>query len=922
MPSITGSLRFHFLGVSVGRQHFSRTVFSIRARSLTAFLFTATAIAICPYGQVKAQTQQQVIEFNVPAGSLFNVLTAVGRQAGLQIAYRPDGASQQRSPGVAGKYSRDEALARALQGSGLTYRFSANGSVTISRAADVGSSTHDASTNLEPIILRGGSGGASSDAPYKTAGSSAIISQEQIDRYRGTSVGDFLNGIPGVMNGDGRNSGAIDVNIRGMQGQGRVPVIVDGASQETTVYQGYNGSTARSYVDPDFISSVSIEKGPSMGADATGATGGVVRMSTVNVDDILLPGKNFGVRVKGSFNTNSTSSPSAATPAGMTGTGSYYYPEEIPASFGGSDGMDRPAFLSPTGGSGSIVTAGSTEFLDILAGYARRKTGNYYAGSHGSDAAHPVFTPLGGSGGSTVTNGGLTPYRAGEEVLNTSIDNESWLGKVKIKIDNDQSLELGYSRYMSEYGHILGSQAIGVFGGTYQGRLSTIDLDTYTGRYQWNPEDNDLIDLKVDTFLTKIDNRINSTFNSGGTLYPQYFWVGSERWGVTASNTSRLYTDLGDFSLQYGGAFTRETVGLPDGIRQSDVAGLGAARTGSRNEASGFTSLEWKPLDWLTWTIGGRYSHFSSTDRGVRDNSTGNILAPIDKSDGGWSPSTTVMIEPLDGVQIYGKYSSTLRSPSVFETLTSGSFGVPVAQNPVDPERNRSFEFGVNYLNEGVFAEGDKLRLHGAYFDNHISNYITRSNIPYKSPFSGQTVYSLGRVNLDYADMRGIELGGDYDTGKYFGGISWNHYTDIMFCAREGSVDPRYTRCGAGGIFNSFALQQVPPKDTVTVNLGGRFLDDRLTVGSRMTFVGKRFVEGIGDGSENTSTAPGVSSIRPSKWNPYTLVDVYASYKVNEGASLDLSVDNLFDRYYVDALNTITVPGPGRTIRASFSVKF
>ena len=42
------------------------------------------------------------------------------------------------------------------------------------------------------------------------------------------SVGDFLTGMPGVLTGDNRNSGAIDVNVRGMQGFGRVPVVVDG----------------------------------------------------------------------------------------------------------------------------------------------------------------------------------------------------------------------------------------------------------------------------------------------------------------------------------------------------------------------------------------------------------------------------------------------------------------------------------------------------------------------------------------------------------------------------------------------------------------------------------------------------------------------------------------------------------------------
>ncbi|WP_163616248.1 TonB-dependent receptor plug domain-containing protein, partial [Klebsiella pneumoniae] len=59
---------------------------------------------------------------------------------------------------------------------------------------------------------------APADRNFRGAQSTAYRGQEQIERFRGTSPGDFLSGIPGVLNGDNRNSGALDVNIRGMQG--------------------------------------------------------------------------------------------------------------------------------------------------------------------------------------------------------------------------------------------------------------------------------------------------------------------------------------------------------------------------------------------------------------------------------------------------------------------------------------------------------------------------------------------------------------------------------------------------------------------------------------------------------------------------------------------------------------------------------
>jgi hemoglobin/transferrin/lactoferrin receptor protein len=90
-------------------------------------------------------------------------------------------------------------------------------------AASGASGDTDVPLTLDTITVAGQGAVDPSDVPYVSSGSSAYISGEQIERFRGTSVGDFLSGIPGVMNGDARNSGAVDVNIRGMQGQGRAP---------------------------------------------------------------------------------------------------------------------------------------------------------------------------------------------------------------------------------------------------------------------------------------------------------------------------------------------------------------------------------------------------------------------------------------------------------------------------------------------------------------------------------------------------------------------------------------------------------------------------------------------------------------------------------------------------------------------------
>ncbi|PRD16684.1 TonB-dependent receptor [Pantoea coffeiphila] len=66
----------------------------------------------------------------------------------------------------------------------------------------------------------------------------------------------------------------------------------------------------------------------------------------------------------------------------------------------------------------------------------------------------------------------------------------------------------------------------------------------------------------------------------------------------------------------------------------------------------------------------------------------------------------------------------------------------------------------------------------------------------------------------------------------------------------------------------------------------------------------------------------GGGSIQVSKWNPHALIDLYASFQLIKNASFDLNIDNLTDRYYVDALSTMPQPGPGRTLRGSVTLKF
>src|SRR5690606_27282727 len=113
--------------------------------------------------------------------------------------------------------------------------------------------------------------------------------------------------------------------------------------------------------------------------------------------------------------------------------------DTIPDSLltGSPHGMDRPSFLEPASGSGSAAFAARNDMFEVVAAYARRKNGNYHAGTHGNTPElaqrHETVIRPGRLGRpdqiteyTIFSLDGLNRYRAGEEVLNTSQDNTSY----------------------------------------------------------------------------------------------------------------------------------------------------------------------------------------------------------------------------------------------------------------------------------------------------------------------------------------------------------------------------------------------------------------------------------------------------------------------------------------------------------------
>jgi hemoglobin/transferrin/lactoferrin receptor protein len=740
-----------------------------------------------------------------------------------------------------------------------------------------------------------------SAAPYRTAAPTSHISGETIERFRGSSPADMFRGTPGVMSGEARNSGALDVNIRGMQGMGRVAVTVDGAENAVSIYQGYQGASNRTFVDPDFIASIDINKGSDI---ASRGIAGTVAMRTLEASDIVKPGETWSVRAKGSFNGN-TSDPVTGARGGYVWPGSEYQAPVVTAS---PNGMDRPNFLRPTDGAASIVTATKKENFDVLLGYAYRKQGNYHAGENGPSAEPVNVGPRTICGPYTcpywpqyIDNAGIANYRAGEEVLNTQLETESWLGKATLRFAEGQSLQIGYTGYRGEAGDRMASAfATERTQPIQQGPTADTKLDTGTLRYRWKPVDNDLINLKANLWMTDLELR-NQPRNAFGTKpatlgLPVDYRTGADTfmWGADAANTSAFSLDqFGSLSLNYGLSWLTEDT-RPRAYADI-IEGWLNLRDAKRDEAAVFTKAAYKPWDWLTLNGGLRFSDYKMEDRRTWANGPTQLNPEPVRSENGFSPSAGVTVEPLDGVQLYVNYSNALRFPSLVETSSAYTLIV----NPdIRPERASNWEIGANFRAEQLIADGDKAMLKLGYFNWDIEDYLARSFRQFNDGTLGMQIY-----NIDSAKFSGLELSGRYENSGFTAEFGANYYLDVQFCQKTGG-------CESKSLYGDYATNYVPPEYSANLMLSQSFLNDKLTLGGRATYVGPRAI------AHGQVTSTGLSQfITQINWEPYTLVDVFGEYKLNDGLTASVSVENLTDKFYVDPLSLVNQPAPGRTFR-------
>ncbi len=133
------------------------------------------------------------------------------------------------------------------------------------------------------------------EADFTTPAPVRTVTPQEVKQLGANRADDLLRTVPGVFTQSSVGSPGISVNIRGMQDFGRVGVSVDGARQNFQV--SGHGANGTAYVDPALVRSIDIQKGTVSTEGGAGVLGGTVNFRTVELEDILTGGKNYGAEV-------------------------------------------------------------------------------------------------------------------------------------------------------------------------------------------------------------------------------------------------------------------------------------------------------------------------------------------------------------------------------------------------------------------------------------------------------------------------------------------------------------------------------------------------------------------------------------------------------------------------------------------------
>ena len=211
--------------------------------------------------------------------------------------------------------------------------------------ADAPETTH---MTLDRMVISAGTEKVAIDTPQAVS----TLDQEDIDQAQATTIGDLLEGMPGVNVQGGVSQLGQGFNIRGMgtaigDSDNRILLTVDGV---TKFYEQYRMGAL--FTEPELYKRVEVLRGPASSTlYGAGALAGVVNFTTKDASDFLRNDDPLAVRLKAATETNAQvhtlSGIVAVQPTdGVELLGSYNYRRTDDYKSGNGDTVAASATLS------------------------------------------------------------------------------------------------------------------------------------------------------------------------------------------------------------------------------------------------------------------------------------------------------------------------------------------------------------------------------------------------------------------------------------------------------------------------------------------------------------------------------------------------------------------------------------------------
>jgi hemoglobin/transferrin/lactoferrin receptor protein len=359
--------------------------------------------------------------------------------------------------------------------------------------------------SLGKIVVSTGIDKVAIDTPQSVT----TLDQEDIDNAQASTIGDLLEGIPGVSSVGGVSGLGQGFNIRGMgtgvaDSDSRILINVDGVSKFFEQYRmgGF-------FSEPELYKRVEVLRGPSSSTlYGAGALAGVINFQTKDASDFLRGDDRLMVRVKGSGESNADARAGSVIIAGRP-----------------TDNLDLLLSLSSrvsddyTDGNGDVVVPSKAEGDSVLT------KARYYVGG---DKGHSVWASA-----ENWQNDSYQVYDQAEAFATTPVRRKTVNESYIIGYDNafdgndwlDVKAQLAYSNMQVDQTENAGFSPNGVgYNSSYvyktvQGRLENTSTLTF------GPDWNAFVTTGLQTYKQERRNpryrQDGSYINPGATTHPE-----------------------------------------------------------------------------------------------------------------------------------------------------------------------------------------------------------------------------------------------------------------------------------------------------------------------------------------------------------------------------------------------------------------